>query len=172
MHGTRSYGRERLPDVDGVVDPDLVTVAPDEGTEELLSTLGGSAAARRVAEERSCRLVGLARVVLPRLVCGYGYHLQQSVPVSDAPVVRALRLALRDEIEDWQAVELMVQSLIRRPHDVAVVTAHQQRLEALVAGAGPVSSHGQADKVVTGRRDEAVPGMREYRSASARSGDA
>ena len=25
----------------------------------------------------------------------------------------------------------MVQGLIRRPHDVAVVTAHQQRLEAL-----------------------------------------
>ncbi len=54
-----------------------------------------------------------------------------------APVIRALRLALRDEIEAWQTAELMVQSLIRRPHDVAVVTAHQQRLESLVVGSGP-----------------------------------
>jgi hypothetical protein len=44
---------------------------------------------------------------------------------------------MRDDIEDWQAVELIVQSLIRRPNDVAVVTAHQQRLEALVVGSGP-----------------------------------
>ena len=128
---------ERIPDVDGVVDPDLLTVAPDEGTDELLSTLGGVPGSEEGSGGTLVRLVGLARVVMPRLVCGYGYHLSRTVLVSDAPVIRALRLALRDDIEDWQAVELMVQSLIRRPHDVAVVTAHQQRLEALVVGSGP-----------------------------------
>ncbi|MGO9341890.1 MAG: hypothetical protein ACLP6E_05135 [Acidimicrobiales bacterium] len=128
---------ERIPDVDAVVDPDLLTVAPDEGTDELLSTLGGVHGSEEGSGGTLVRLVGLARVVLPRLVCGYGYHLSRAVAVSDAPVIRALRLAVRDDIEDWQAVELMVQSLIRRPHDVAVVTAHQQRLEALVAGSGP-----------------------------------
>jgi hypothetical protein len=123
---------ERLPEVEGVVEPDLVTVAPDEGTEELLATLGGVEGGAGTL----VRLVALARVVLPRVVCGYGY-LERAVAVSDAPVVRALRLAMRDDIEDWQAVELIVQSLIRRPNDVAVVTAHQQRLEALVVGSGP-----------------------------------
>jgi hypothetical protein len=128
---------ERLPDVDSVVEPDLLTVAPDEGTDELMSSLGGVPGSEEGSGGTLVRLVGLARVVLPRLVCGYGYHLNRTVPVSDAPVIRALRLALRDDVEDWQAVELMVQSLIRRPHDVAVVTAHQQRLEALVVGSGP-----------------------------------
>ena len=101
---------ERLPAVDGVVDPDLVTVPPDEGTEELLATLGGGQGNEEGGGGTLVRLVGLARVVLPRLVCGYGYHLSRAVAVSDGPVVRALRLALRDEIEDWQAVELMVQT--------------------------------------------------------------
>ncbi len=128
---------ESLPDVDSVVDPDLLTVAPDKGTEELMSSLGGVPGSEEGSGGTLVRLVGLARVVLPRLVCGYGYHLSRAVPVSDAPVIRSLRLALRDDMEDWQAVELMVQSLIRRPHDVAVVTAHQQRLEALVVGSGP-----------------------------------
>ncbi len=128
---------ERIPEVEGVVDPDLLTVAPDEGVAELLSTLGGVQGSDEGGGGTLVRLVGLARVVSPRLACGYGYHLSRAVSVSDGPVIRALRLALRDEIEDWQAVELVVQSLIRRPHDVAVVTAHQQRLEALVVGSGP-----------------------------------
>jgi hypothetical protein len=83
------------------------------------------------------RLVGLARVVFPRISCGYALHLRRAVAVSDSAVVRSLRLALRDETDAWQTTELMVQSLIRRPHDVEVVTAHQQRLESLVAGSGP-----------------------------------
>jgi hypothetical protein len=138
---------ERIPDVDGVVDPGTVTVASDEAIVELLSTLGGVPGGEEGGGGTLVRLVGLARVVLPRLVCGYGYHLSRAAAVSDGPVIRALELALRDDIEDWQAVELLVQRLIRRPHDVAVVTAHQQRLEALVVGSGPglVSWPGQQE---------------------------
>jgi hypothetical protein len=128
---------DRLPSVDGVVDPDLVTVAPGPGPEELFATLGGVRGGEPGGGGTLLRLVGLARVVLPRLACGYALHLRRAVPVSDSPVIRALRLALRDETEAWQTTEGMVQSLIRRPHDVEVVTAHQQRLEALVAGTGP-----------------------------------
>ena len=129
---------ERIPEVEGVVDPDLVTVAPEEGTDELLATLGGVQASEEGGGGGTLlRLVGLARVVSPRLVSGYVHHLRRATAVSDGPVIRALRLSLRDETEAWQAVELMIQGLIRRPHDVAVVTAHQQRLEALVVGNGP-----------------------------------
>ena len=32
---------ERIPEVGGLIEPDLATVAPDEGTEELFATLGG-----------------------------------------------------------------------------------------------------------------------------------
>jgi hypothetical protein len=128
---------DRIPRVEGVVDPDLVTVAPGPGSEELFATLGGVRGGEPGGGGTLLRLVGLARVVLPRLACGYALHLRRAVPVSDSAVIRALRLAFRDETEAWQTTEGMVQSLIRRPHDVEVVTAHQQRLEALVAGTGP-----------------------------------
>jgi hypothetical protein len=127
---------ERLPSVEGVTDPDSVTVAPNEGVEELVSELGGSHDGE-FGSGTLVRLVGLARVVLPRLLSGYLRHQRLAVPASDAPVVRALRLTIVDEIEAWQQTELMVQVLIRRPHDVAVVTAYQQHLESLIAGSGP-----------------------------------
>ena len=82
------------------------------------------------------RLVGIGRVVLARLVTGYTLHLRRLSPVADAPLARCLRLVLRDETEQWQALEALTQALLRRPHDVAVVTSHQQRLEEIVAGSG------------------------------------
>ena len=138
---------DRLPSVDGVIDPDLMTVAHGAGTEEFFSTLGGVRGGEPGGGGTLLRLVALARVVLPRLCCGYALHLRKAVSVSDSAVVRALRLALRDETEAWQTTEGMVQTLIRRPHDVEVVTAHQQRLEALVVGTGPglVPWSGQTD---------------------------
>ena len=81
--------------------------------------MAGRSCASSVWPEWSCRVS----------CCGYALHLRKAVSVSDSAVVRALRLALRDETEAWQTTEGMVQSLIRRPHDVEVVTAHQQRLK-------------------------------------------
>jgi hypothetical protein len=127
---------ERIPAVDGIADPDSLTVAPMNGVEELLNKLGRSEDGE-AGSGTLLRLVGLARVVSPRLLCGYQHHLRRTVPVSDGPVVRALGLVLRDEMESWQETELIVQGLLRRPHDVAVITAHQQYLESLIAGSGP-----------------------------------
>jgi hypothetical protein len=137
---------ERMPAIEGV-DPAIYVLPPSAEVDQLLATLGGGAmstsqedvhaAAGARAGGTLLRLVGLARVLLPRLVTGYGLHLQRCAPVTDAPLVRALRMVVRDDIEAWQATEAMVQSLVRRPHDVAVVTAHQEALEAKVAGAGP-----------------------------------
>lgn len=127
---------ERIPSVAGLVDRDSVTVAPSEAAEELMSNLGG-AHDGELGGGTLLRLVGMSRVVSPRLVSGYRLHLRRAVAVSDAPVIRALHLVIRDEIEAWQEVETIVQRLIRRPHDVAVVTAHQQYLESLIVGTGP-----------------------------------
>jgi hypothetical protein len=127
---------ERIPSVEGVSDPDSVTRAPNDGVEELLTALGGSHDGE-FGSGTLVRLVGLSRVVLPRLLAGYLRHKRLTAPASDAPVVRALRLTISDEIEAWQQTELMVQGLIRRPHDVSVVTAYQQHLESLIAGSGP-----------------------------------
>jgi hypothetical protein len=141
-----------LPALDSV-DPDSLTVPPSAEVDRvLLSLAGGAATIDPGAHEGQggnytagspapaggtlLRLVGVGRVVLPRTVTGYALHLRRVRTVSEAPLRRCLRLVLRDELEQWQAIEAMIQMLLRRPHDVAVVTAHQQRLEEMVAGGG------------------------------------
>ncbi len=56
--------------------------------------------------------------------------------MADGPVRRALRLVLRDEIEDWTAGERLVQRLVTRPHDVSAVYGFQEQLESAVVAAG------------------------------------
>lgn len=82
------------------------------------------------------RLAGLYRVVLPRLVTTYSRHLRVAAPVADGPLRRALRLVLRDEVEDWLAGERLVQRLMQRPHDVAAVHEFQAHLESVAVAAG------------------------------------
>ncbi|HVA03911.1 MAG TPA: hypothetical protein VMU64_09185 [Acidimicrobiales bacterium] len=142
---------DRLPALD-FVDADALMVAPSPEVDRMLAVMAGadpdgdrdadgSAVSRGgtldiPARGTLPRLVGIGRVVLARLVTGYTLHLRRVSPVADAPMTRCLRLVLRDEIEEWQALEALTQTLLRRPHDVAVVTGHQQRLEAMIAGTG------------------------------------
>ena len=144
---------DRLPALDSV-DPESLVLAPSAEVDRMLAVLagvvphddsdspdaGGMTRGGRLevhAGGTLPRLVGLGRVVLARLVTGYSLHLRRVSPVVDAPITRCLRLVLRDETEEWQAVEALTQALLRRPHDVAVITGHQQHLEEMIAEAGP-----------------------------------
>ena len=82
---------DRLPAISGVIDPDLAT-AP-------LRTTISRSSLRPLADQRPeplrgggtlLRLVGLSRVVFPRVSSGYALHLRRAVAVSDSAVVRAL----------------------------------------------------------------------------------
>jgi hypothetical protein len=142
---------DRLPALDSV-DPDSLVLPPSTEVERMLAMLTGVASDTGPSvpgspmgrgDERDLssagtlpRLVGIGRVVLVRLVTGYTLHLRRISPVADAPMARCLRLVLRDETEQWQVIEALTQALLRRPHDVAVVTGHQQRLEQLIAESG------------------------------------
>jgi hypothetical protein len=143
---------DRLPALDSA-DPDTLVMPPSPEVERMLSVLAGavpadtpsgvdgSVMARGGTLDMPAggtlpRLVGTGRVVMARLVTGYALHLRRVSAVADAPMIRCLRLVLRDEVEQWQAVEALTQALLRRPHDVAVVTGHQQRLEEIIAGSG------------------------------------
>ncbi|HEY2564846.1 MAG TPA: hypothetical protein VGI44_14115 [Acidimicrobiales bacterium] len=137
-----SMWADRLPVRDGV-SADELTVAPSAAA-RVLDVLGQPASGATGAEttgsettgsETTQQLAALYRVVLPRLVTGYSDHLRASAPVSDGPVIRALRLVLTDEIEDWHAGERLVQGLLVRPDDVALVSARQQKLESVVVEA-------------------------------------
>ena len=62
------------------------------------------------------RLAGLYRVVLPRLLVTYGRPPGPGrCRWPDGPVIRALRLVRRDELEAWQAGERVLEELLARP---------------------------------------------------------
>ena len=128
---------ERLPVLDGL-DPATLDTPPERrGRPSAAPFLRGTPGEAPAAGGTLLRLVGLARVVLPRLIAGYGLHLRRAAPVADGPVVRSLRLVVRDEIEAWQSDGNSCADVwSHRPHDIAVVTAHQQALEEVLAGIG------------------------------------
>jgi hypothetical protein len=78
------------------------------------------------------RLAALYRVLLPRLLSTYERHLRHSVPVTDGPTIRVLRLVLRDEVESWQLGEMLLERTVRSPEDVRAVAALQVRLETTI----------------------------------------
>jgi hypothetical protein len=143
---------ERLPVVDSL-QADWTSRAPSVEVDRMLAELSGPVgftsdatravirgahpSGRRPGGGTLLRLVGLGRVVLPRLVTGYTSHLRRVSPVADGPLTRSLRFVVHDEIEQWQAIETLAETLLRRPHDVAVVSSHQARLEELLAERGP-----------------------------------
>jgi hypothetical protein len=132
-----SMWADRLPVRDGV-SADELTVAPVAAARvfDVLDQPGSDAPGPDAAGSETTQLLaGLYRVVLPRLVTGYSDHLRATAPVSDGPVIRALRLVLTDEIEDWHAGERLVQGLLIRPDDVAQASARQQKLESVVVEA-------------------------------------
>jgi hypothetical protein len=120
---------DRLP-VSGVSDRDALCAAPSPGVERAVQLVGAS-------EGTLLRLVGAGRLVLARLVAGYTLHLQRAATHSDAPLVRVLRLVLRDEMESWQATEIMIQSLLGGTEEVDAASAHLGSLEEPLAGFGP-----------------------------------
>ena len=82
------------------------------------------------------RLAALYRVAVPRILVTYDQHLRRAVPVSDGPVIRALRLVIRDEVESWREGESLLQSLLTGSEEVAAAGETQARLEALVVAPG------------------------------------
>jgi len=119
--------RERLPVASGL--PSVAGGAPSDEWAAVLEAVSGLSGSVE-------RLVGAYRVVVPRLVTAYRWHLGRAEPVSDAPVIRVLQLVLADEEAGWQEGEEAVQSLLGTADEVRRAAACQGRLEALVVAAG------------------------------------
>jgi hypothetical protein len=85
------------------------------------------------------KLVGVYRVLLPRKIAAYRYHVHGTSEITDAPTIRSLKFALQDELEDWQDGEMLIQSLLDSDEKVERATARQRALEALIVAAGGIA---------------------------------
>jgi hypothetical protein len=87
-------------------------------------------------------VVGAYRVLIPHKIAAYTYHLNNTSTITDAPTIRALKLILNDELDDWRDGEMLLQSLIESPEDVQRAASHQAKLESLLVEAGGVTGPG------------------------------
>ena len=92
------------------------------------------------------RLVGVYRVLIPHKIAAYSLHLEQASSITDGPIIRALRLVLRDELEDRREGELLIPSLLSTDEDVQRADAHQARLESLLVAGGGLTGAVESDE--------------------------
>jgi len=126
-----------LPEVVGF-DADRVTAPPNPELETFVAAMSEPADADRTIE----KLVGVYRVLVPRKIAAYRYHLGHTSAMADGPTARVLRFVLTEEIDDWGTGEALVQSLVTTPDDVRRATQHTARLEALMTAAGGIAGPG------------------------------
>jgi hypothetical protein len=88
------------------------------------------------------KLVGVYRVLIPRTIAAYTYHLNGTSAITDSPTQRSLRHALQDEYEGWCDGEMLLQSLIDTSEKVERATRRQGELEQLITAAGGISGPG------------------------------
>ncbi len=88
------------------------------------------------------KLVGVYRVLLPRKIAAYTFHMNASSRITDAPTIRSLNFILQDELEDWREGEMLLQTLIQTPAAAERAARRQQELEELIRGAGGITGPG------------------------------
>ena len=94
------------------------------------------------ADETIEKLVGVYRVLIPRKIAVYTYHLNNTSTITDAPTIRSLKFALQDEFDDWRDGEMLLQSLIDTPDKVERAARRQAALEKLYLASGGVAGPG------------------------------
>jgi hypothetical protein len=88
------------------------------------------------------KLAGVYRVLIPRKIAAYTYHLNGASRVTDTPTMRSLNFALQDEFEDWREGEMLLQSLIDTPDEAERAARRTAELEVLMLRAGGIAGPG------------------------------
>ncbi|MCP5025711.1 MAG: hypothetical protein GY929_05430 [Actinomycetia bacterium] len=88
------------------------------------------------------KLVGVYRVLIPRVVAAYTYHLNNTSTITDAPTIRSLNFCLQDDMDEWREGEMLIQSLMETPEEVERASTHQARLETLILATGGIAGPG------------------------------
>jgi hypothetical protein len=125
---------KRLPEL-REMRPERLIVAPNPDLEAFVAALTEPEARDLTVE----KLVGVYRVLLPRKIAAYTYHLAATSRITDGPTIRSLGFILDDERTGWQEGEMLLQSLIETDEDVARAARRQAELETLITRAGGIA---------------------------------
>jgi hypothetical protein len=141
---------KRLPEL-REMNPERLTRPPNPEMEAFVAALTEPEAHDQTIE----KLVGVYRVLLPRKIAAYTYHLNATSRITDAPTIRSLGFILGDEVTDWREGEMLLQALIESDEEVERAARRQAELEALINRAGGIAGPGTLG-VPEGTPDETV----------------
>jgi hypothetical protein len=128
---------KRLPEL-REMNPDRLTQSANPEFEKFIDAVREPEAAELTIE----KLVGVYRVLIPRFIGVYTYHLNGTSTITDAPTIRSLKFMLQDEFDDWRDGEMLLQSLIDTPEKVERAARRQQELELLYLASGGIAGPG------------------------------
>jgi len=137
---------KRLPEL-REMNPDRLTQPANDAMVKFMDAVTEPEAPDQTIE----KLAGVYRVLIPRKIAAYTYHLNATSTITDAPTIRSLKFILTDEYDDWRDGEMMLQSLIRTPEEADRAAARVRELERLVVEAGGIAGPGSLGET------EAVP---------------
>jgi hypothetical protein len=128
---------KRLPEL-REMNPDRLTVPANDAFVAFMDAVREPEAAELTIE----KLVGVYRVLIPRLIGVYTYHLNGTSRITDAPTIRSLNFALQDDFEDWRDGEMLIQSLLDTPAKVERAARRQADLEQIYIASGGIAGPG------------------------------
>ncbi len=128
---------KRLPEL-REMNPERLTVPPNDELVAFVDALTEPEAPELTLE----KLVGVYRVLIPRKIAAYTYHLNATSTITDAPTIRSLKFILQDEMEDWRDGEMMIQSPTEGLAEVKRAADRQAALEVLIDAAGGIAGPG------------------------------
>jgi hypothetical protein len=133
---------KRLPELREMT-PERMTVPPND---ELVAFMD-AVREPEAPEETIEKLVGVYRVLIPRFIGVYTYHLHATSEITDAPTMRSLRFILTDELDDWREGEMLLQTLLDGPATIERAARRQQELEELYVASGGLAGPGSLGDV-------------------------
>jgi hypothetical protein len=128
---------KRLPEL-REMNPDRLTVPANDAMVRFIDAMTEPEAPEQTIE----KLVGVYRVLIPRFIAAYTYHMNNTSEITDMPTIRSIKFILQDEFDDLRDGEMLLQSLISTPEEADRAAAHQARLEKIMVEAGGITGPG------------------------------
>ncbi|MFM8825785.1 MAG: hypothetical protein ACKOFT_01740 [Actinomycetota bacterium] len=128
---------KRLPEL-REMNPDRLSVPANDAMVRFIDAMTEPEAPEQTIE----KLVGVYRVLIPRFIAAYTYHMNNTSEITDMPTIRSIKFILQDEFDDMRDGEMLLQSLISTPEEADRAAAHQARLEKIMVEAGGITGPG------------------------------